>query len=76
MMSEMEQKINTMQDKTVVITCYTDGIGKETARQLAQLGMMVIAHGLRCRAGMPCAVSRIAAIGTRRDHPPHTSVWL
>jgi NAD(P)-dependent dehydrogenase (short-subunit alcohol dehydrogenase family) len=42
-----------MQDKTVLVTGATDGIGKETARQLAQLGATVIVHGRsadRCEA--------------------------
>ena len=36
-----------MTDQTILITGSTDGIGKETARQLAQLGETVIVHG-RC----------------------------
>ncbi len=42
-----------MQDKTVLVTGSTGGIGKETARQLAQLGATVIVHGRsadRCQA--------------------------
>lgn len=42
-----------MQDKTILITGSTDGIGKETARQLAKLGATVIVHGRsveRCEA--------------------------
>src|SRR5512139_4239678 len=42
-----------MQDKTALVTGSTDGIGKETARQLAQLGATVIVHGRhadRCEA--------------------------
>jgi len=43
----------TMKNKTVLITGSTDGIGKETALQLAQLGATVIVHGRnaeRCQA--------------------------
>src|SRR5512139_1399928 len=43
----------TMKDKIILITGSTDGIGKETARQLAQLGATVIVHGRsvdRCEA--------------------------
>jgi NAD(P)-dependent dehydrogenase (short-subunit alcohol dehydrogenase family) len=36
-----------MLDKIILITGSTDGIGKETARQLAQLGATVIVHGRR-----------------------------
>lgn len=42
-----------MKDKIVLITGSTDGIGKETALQLAQLGATVIVHGRsteRCQA--------------------------
>jgi len=42
-----------MKNKTVLITGSTDGIGKETALQLAQLGATVIVHGRsleRCQA--------------------------
>ena len=42
-----------MQDKIVLVTGSTDGIGKETARQLAQLGATVVVHGRhaeRCEA--------------------------
>jgi NAD(P)-dependent dehydrogenase (short-subunit alcohol dehydrogenase family) len=42
-----------MPDKTVLVTGSTDGIGQETARQLAQLGATVIVHGRsadRCEA--------------------------
>jgi NAD(P)-dependent dehydrogenase (short-subunit alcohol dehydrogenase family) len=42
-----------MQNKTTLITGSTDGIDKETARQLAQLGATVIVHGRnadRCEA--------------------------
>ena len=42
-----------MLDKTILVTGSTDGIGKETARQLAQLGALVIVHGRhvdRCEA--------------------------
>jgi NAD(P)-dependent dehydrogenase (short-subunit alcohol dehydrogenase family) len=42
-----------VQDKIVLVTGSTDGIGKETARQLAQLGATVIVHGRhadRCEA--------------------------
>ena len=44
---------NTMQDRIVLITGSTDGIGKETARQLAALGATVLVHGrnaARCQA--------------------------
>lgn len=34
-----------MKDKIILVTGSTDGIGKETARQLAQLGATVIVHG-------------------------------
>ena len=34
-----------MKDKIVLVTGSTDGIGKETALQLAQLGATVIVHG-------------------------------
>jgi NAD(P)-dependent dehydrogenase (short-subunit alcohol dehydrogenase family) len=36
-----------MKDKIVFVTGSTDGIGKETAQQLAQLGATVIVHGRR-----------------------------
>ena len=42
-----------MHDKIVLVTGSTDGIGRETARQLAQLGATVIVHGRqadRCEA--------------------------
>ena len=42
-----------MKDKIILVTGSTDGIGKETARQLAQLGATVIVHGRsadRCEA--------------------------
>jgi NAD(P)-dependent dehydrogenase (short-subunit alcohol dehydrogenase family) len=42
-----------MQNRTILVTGSTDGIGKETARQLAQLGATVIVHGRsvdRCEA--------------------------
>ena len=42
-----------MQDRIVLVTGSTDGIGKETARQLAQLGATVVVHGRhadRCEA--------------------------
>lgn len=42
-----------MPDQIVLVTGSTDGIGKETARQLAQLGATVIVHGRsadRCEA--------------------------
>jgi retinol dehydrogenase 14 len=42
-----------MPDQTILITGSTDGIGQETARQLAQLGATVIVHGRsadRCEA--------------------------
>jgi NAD(P)-dependent dehydrogenase (short-subunit alcohol dehydrogenase family) len=42
-----------MQGKIVLVTGSTDGIGKETARQLAQLGAAVVVHGRsveRCQA--------------------------
>ena len=42
-----------MPDKTILVTGSTDGIGKETARQLAQFGATVIVHGRsaeRCQA--------------------------
>lgn len=42
-----------MQDKIVLITGSTDGIGKETALQVAQLGATVVVHGRsaeRCQA--------------------------
>ncbi len=42
-----------MSDKVILVTGATDGIGKETARQLAQLGACVIVHGRtadRCQA--------------------------
>jgi NAD(P)-dependent dehydrogenase (short-subunit alcohol dehydrogenase family) len=44
-----------MQNKTILITGSTDGIGKETARQLAQLGATVIVHG---RSAERCEVAR------------------
>ena len=42
-----------MQGKIILVTGSTDGIGKETARQLAELGASVIVHGRhadRCEA--------------------------
>jgi NAD(P)-dependent dehydrogenase (short-subunit alcohol dehydrogenase family) len=42
-----------MPEKIILITGSTDGIGRETARQLAQLGMTVVVHGRsadRCEA--------------------------
>jgi NAD(P)-dependent dehydrogenase (short-subunit alcohol dehydrogenase family) len=42
-----------MHDKIILVTGSTDGIGKETARQLTQLGATVIVHGRsadRCEA--------------------------
>jgi NAD(P)-dependent dehydrogenase (short-subunit alcohol dehydrogenase family) len=42
-----------MLNKTILVTGSTDGIGKETARQLAQLGATIILHGRsanRCEA--------------------------
>jgi len=44
-----------MKDKIVLITGSTDGIGKETARQLAQLGVTVVVHG---RAAERCQTTR------------------
>ena len=34
-----------MKDKTILITGSTDGIGKQTALQLAQMGATVLVHG-------------------------------
>ena len=42
-----------MNDRIVLVTGSTDGIGKETARQLAALGATVLVHGrnaARCQA--------------------------
>jgi NAD(P)-dependent dehydrogenase (short-subunit alcohol dehydrogenase family) len=53
-------------DKTILVTGSTDGIGKETARQLAQLGASVIVHG---RHADRCEAARDeirAATGNRR----------
>ena len=34
-----------MQGKSILITGATDGIGEETARQLAEMGARVLIHG-------------------------------
>jgi NAD(P)-dependent dehydrogenase (short-subunit alcohol dehydrogenase family) len=44
-----------MKDRIVLITGSTDGIGKETARQLAALGATVLMHG---RDAQRCAAAR------------------
>ena len=50
-----------MLDKIILITGSTDGIGKETARQLAQLGATVIVHGRRAdRCAAVCDEVRAA----------------
>lgn len=41
-----------MKNRTVLVTGSTDGIGKETARQLARMGARVLLHGRDAEKGM------------------------
>jgi NAD(P)-dependent dehydrogenase (short-subunit alcohol dehydrogenase family) len=57
-----------MHDKIILVTGSTDGIGKETARQLTQLGATVIVHGRsadRCEAA--CDDIRVTTGNPRVD---------
>lgn len=68
-----------MKDKIVLVTGSTDGIGKETARQLAALGATVLVHGRdaqRCEAtrdelrqatGNPDVDSFVADLSSQRQ---------
>ncbi len=58
-----------MQDKIILITGSTDGIGKETARQLAQLGATVIVHGRSAeRCELACADIRATTGNSHVDY--------
>lgn len=55
-----------MQNKTILVTGSTDGIGKETARQLAQLGATVIVHGRQAERCVTVRDELRAATGNPR----------
>lgn len=60
-----------MTAKTILVTGATDGIGRETARQLVALGHRVLVHG-RDRDKAERAVSQLAQNSPRDDAAP---VW-
>jgi NAD(P)-dependent dehydrogenase (short-subunit alcohol dehydrogenase family) len=58
--------METMKERIVLITGSTDGIGKETARQLAQKGAVVLLHGRNATRGRQVRDELIRATGNEQ----------
>jgi NAD(P)-dependent dehydrogenase (short-subunit alcohol dehydrogenase family) len=70
------QEIHCMQGKIVLVTGSTDGIGKQIALELAQLGATVLLHGRNAERGEKALAEISAALGAATGAPQRLDFFL